>query len=138
MSISACSKQVTQWELELIRGNCPPKTYSKVYLAPCSTFSGIQIELIGVGCDRQLYLSVLCLQLSPSSSDNTVDVVITIEDQSYIVSAALLEGRQRILLPDEARDLIVYALLNNQEVTVSVGRYRQILIIDNFRECMKL
>lgn len=135
---SGCAKKGPQWELERIQGDCPPQVYSKVFLIPSSTFNGIQVELVGVGSDQHLYLSVLCLQISPSSSsDSIVNVTITIEDQVYTVSAELLEGGQRVLLPEEAKDLIVCSLLNDQEVTIAMGRYRQTLISDNFKESLQ-
>jgi hypothetical protein len=49
---------------------------------------------------------------------------VTVDNISTTFSAELLQGGQRLLLSDEARDYIVSALLQQQCVTLTVGPYQ--------------
>lgn len=131
--LTSCSHPYRKWECSTVRADFPPVTYSTVYLNPCNGFNGLEAEFIFYGPYVQLYLNALSLQLPRSTTDeNIVEVLISIGDNQYNFAAERLGGGQKLLMPEEAQNLIIAALLEGQEVIVSCGRYETTLIPCNF------
>lgn len=99
---------------------------------PCNRFNGVEAELLYSGHDIEFYLNAFTLLFSDSENAGYTEVVIGIADQKYTYPAERLAGGQRLLLPAEAQQLIIAALIDNASVELSAGRYQAILIPDNF------
>lgn len=129
----SCSHPCRQWELIKIKADCPPITYYQAYLSASNPFNGIEIELLSTGAETQLYLNVLALQFPHCpENENQTEVTICIDDMQYVVNAERFLGGQRLLLPEEAQQLIICALIENRPVDISAGRYQATIVPDNF------
>ena len=63
----------------------------------------------------------------------TSTVTLTIEGSILEYEADRLEGGQRLKMPPEATAAVVEALSNGFCVDVTVGRYRETLVPNNFK-----
>lgn len=67
------------------------------------------------------------------SHPEIVQVTIQLPGESpLVIDAQRLAGGQRLLLPDEAAELIVYALLNGRGLDIFVGHYHAEIPSENF------
>lgn len=82
-----------------------------------------------------MYVNIFSLPVIPLP-DNPfhVNVEVEVNDNIFHFCSVLMQGGQRILLPDEARDLIIEALISYNLLTLSVGRYSTTIDTDNFVE----
>jgi len=108
-------------------------TYAKAVLPALNTFNGLQGELLLIGTKLQLYLNALSLQIPYLPNDEMhAGVTIAIEDQEYYFIADRFEGGQKVLLSDDALQIIINALLEGYFIDISIGRYETTLSPDNF------
>jgi len=130
---TSCCPPCHQWKLASIKGDCPSSNYIKAYLPTRNTFNGIEPELVCTNGLLQLYLNAHSLQF-PCNSDNhaQTNVEVIIGDQDYCFIAERLEGGQRLLLPNEALEIIVCSLLEKNNVEITIGRYESTLIYEGF------
>lgn len=131
---SSCSPQCHQWKLAVIKADCPPARYIRVYLPACNTFNGMETVLMSHNGSIRLYLNVFTLLFpyDDETDQEHTSVFIAIGEEKYCFIADRLQGGQCLALPDEATELIVNSLLENQCVKISTGRYQTTLICDNF------
>lgn len=129
----SCTPLCNQWKLALIKADCPPACYTKLYLPANNTFNGLEAVLMSIDGDWHFYLHALTL-LFPSiaADDEHTEVILTIEETTYAYTADRLQGGQCLLLPDEANQLIICSLLEKTEVLVTSGRYQATLTPENF------
>lgn len=125
-SCAACPK----WKVSSIKASYPFVIYSKFSWKPVCPFNGLEIEFVQNEVERHLYLNVCTLSLPINSECLLVD--IRIDDTTTTFCTTPFAGDQRLELPIEAYDLVVCALLKYSPVTISVGRYQETLIADNF------
>jgi len=133
LSLASCSPPCHQWKLASIKAHCPAANYVKVYLPACNTFNGLEAEFMCSNGDMQLYLNSLTLQLpcDPCDPDH-VNVNVTIGDDTFTYVADRLLGGQRLVMPEDAREQIICALLEGNDVDISIGRYETTLISQSF------
>jgi len=95
------------------------------------------LEIVKGYSGVRMYLNIYCLSF-PQELDNPFKTLVTIsnDSDSYDVLADRFEGGQRLLLPPEAADNIIYRLLNNQSLTISVGRYCSEIIPEGFAKSL--
>ena len=130
---SSCSSPCHQWKFAAIKADCPSATYVKVYLPECNAFNGLEAELVCNNCDMQFYLNAKTLLLPCSCNDqNHTELKIVVCENEYKFMAERLLGGQRLLLPEDARQLIICSLLEGNDVEVTVGRYQAMLISEGF------
>ncbi|MEI8365700.1 MAG: hypothetical protein WCF65_04695 [Parachlamydiaceae bacterium] len=129
----SCSPPCYQWKFAAIKADCPPATYVKGYLPACNTFSGIEAQLVCTNGTFVLYLDTCTLQF-PSTSDcpTQTKVNISVNNHKYQILAERLEGGQRLILPDDTVQFIIYSLLQASCVEISVGRYQTTLVCEGF------
>jgi hypothetical protein len=129
----SCSPACLKWKMTSIEANCPPVTYHRIHSKPCSPFNGLEADFVWNGAERHFYLNA-CTLLLPVDPDNCgyTTVNLTIEEQTYMFSALLFEGNQRAELPSEAQELVVCALLKGIPVDITIGRFQETLVTDNF------
>lgn len=82
-----------------------------------------------------MYVNVYSFEIQPEAPNlNSVEVDVAIEDERQKFKAFIYQGGQRLLLPTEARDLIINALFNKESVVISVGKYSGEIISAGFIE----
>jgi len=85
------------------------------------------MEILKTPCDTRVYLN---LMICPAEPDNSCDQSITfdfqIQGSSYRGRAFIFAGGQRLLLDQAATERIVTALYSGEQVTISMGMYRNI------------
>lgn len=83
-----------------------------------------------------MYVNAFGLEIQPEGQTleghSTVTVTVSINHQSQEFLAYLLQGGHRLLLPENAKHLIVEALQNNYSVEISVASYTTTIIPDDF------
>lgn len=131
----SCSPPCYQWKLAIIKANCPPANYVKIYLPACNTFNGLEAALMSCNGSRRFYLYALTLLFpcNPGDEEHS-EVSFSINEEGFQFSADRLQGGQCLLLPEEAMQLIVESLLEKKCVEINVGRYKTTLIPDNFHK----
>jgi len=127
-----CSPCNLQWESEVIKADYPPITYAKIYLPVCSTFKGIEAEFLFCNQDAQLFLNIFSLEFPDYTDSGYFEVKLRIDDQEYCYWAERFEGGQKLLLCDDATQLVISTLLVNCSIELSAGRYQAKLIPENF------
>lgn len=129
---SSCSQPAcNRWEWTTFKVDYPCITFAKAYYPPSNNFNGIEVEWVRSGGEHRLYLNAMTLQF-PCADDQTVDVSVCIEGEEYHFVAAWLQGGQRLLLGDDAQELIISTLFEGCPVDISVGRYHTTVTSDNF------
>lgn len=130
---SSCSPYRHQWKLAAIKASCPDASYVKIYLPACNTFNGLEAEFMCSNGDMQLNLNIHTLQFPMDSDDGshaTVNVIIN--EDIFPYTANRLLGGQRIVMPQEACQQIIGALLEGNNVDITVGRYETTLLSEGF------
>ena len=130
-SCIACSPPCHQWQIAIIKAYCPPATYVKTYLPATNTFSGMEVELMCHNGCLNLYLNAITLQF-PTTNPKQTELKIVVCDQTYIFLAERLNGGQRLLLPDDAKQLVICSLLEENCVKIYAGRYETTVTDEGF------
>lgn len=122
--LTGCSNSYHSWKNVSLRSQCPSIVYSKKYLPTNDEFRGIEVELISVGSETNLYLNIFILQYPCSQiEEGMADVTIQFNNLSYTTLGVLFQGRQRIMLSAADKEIILNALYERQPVGISVGQY---------------
>ena len=109
--------------------SCDPCFASRrLHYDSCDPFVRLEIELVESASGLRLYLNSFSLPL------NSPEVVFRVDATCKSFSGVLLEGGQRLLLPDELRDWIIAALANDSNVDICVGPYRALILPNRFLE----
>ena len=130
---SSCSPQCNQWKLAVIKADCPAASYVKVYLPACNTFNGLETVLMSSNGNVRLYLYAVTLLFPFYENDECFcEVTLCVDEENYTFIADRLQGGQCLLLPKDAMQLLMDALLENKSVEVTTGRYQATLTPENF------
>lgn len=95
--------------------------------------TNLELEITQTGSGLYAYINVFACPILSTTQDHQVEVSVTINSEENCFLADILTGGQRLLLPDDARDLIIGALLDGMAVDVRAGPYRQNVSPDGFR-----
>jgi hypothetical protein len=133
LSLYSCSPACHQWKLAVIKADCPAARYAKLYLPASNTFNGLDAVLMWSNGRLNFYLNALTFCFpSDDGNETQCEVDFRIDDVMNTFVAERLEGGQSLLLPEEAMQLVVTALLEQQCVEVTVGRFQTTLVPDHF------
>lgn len=132
--IVSCHPVCREWQCEHARTNCPRFDSARLYLPPESHSRGIELELLQGNSGTHLYANVFSLPLPYVSQEPKAIVHVTIDESSFSVACELLQGGQRLLFPDDAASMILTAICQGQIVTLSVGRYSEMVISTSFEK----
>lgn len=133
-SFFGCHSSLTrQWEKTVVEGDCPSVRYSKLFLLPCDDFTEFEIELLRGDFGEQLYLNSLTL-LFPASDqkEDFSEIVLAVCQEEFHFFAERLLGGQRLRLSQEAKQVIINALLADISIEMIVGRYKTVIVPDQF------
>jgi|694.fasta_scaffold01000_17 hypothetical protein len=125
------------WELRKTSTDRPYYNSSRIYFSD-ENARGLELELDYGVLGLQMYVNVFSLEVPSLPDDPTLaNVNVEIDGEQRVFIAHLFLGGQRLLLPDEARDLILETLLSGAPVTLSTGRYRSIIPPANIQTLYK-
>lgn len=117
-TFSSCSNASQSWSARVIQStDCAQLSHP-----PENKFKNIEICFQKDGCDLKVYLNTYSIPFQ-KDCDGYSTIILTINDTSTSFKASVLAGNQRILLPTEARDLLLNALNEKKEGTITVGKY---------------
>jgi hypothetical protein len=111
--LSSCSRSCPQWYYEKTRSCDPRFNSARLTYDGLDSFDSLELEMV----DSRMYVNTFSRPLRSS------EVTVRVEASAYSFSGTLLEGDQRILLSDDARDFIVTNLLENHSVELIAGPY---------------
>lgn len=134
VSLCGCSTSCRQWEIQQILTKTPCFNGGRLLLAPDSEYSRIELEIIRNRSGIRFYINLLFLEAPPCPEDKTrTSLNVLFQDQEpWIIYPYLFTGGQRLLLPGDAADVLIQALLDEESFDVEIGRSRIKVIPDNF------
>ncbi len=130
--LCSCQSQ-SAWNCDTISGS---ETHSTLVLSTESSFKDLEIELQKSGDSTRIYLNAYGLPFTPDA-DGTVPVTLIISERTYHSRGMVLQGNQSIRLPPENEQMLYDALLKQEQVTVTAGRYSAKVRYDGFEEALK-
>lgn len=133
----SCSKPCQEWEFGQVVTPCPCYNSGRLFLPTTDPSRGLEIEIIHASSNNEtlLYLGAYSLEFTGTKENpNKTLVTVTIDEQSIVVAADRLEGGQKLLMPPEATQTIINALLENRVVRLKTGRYQTEILNANFCE----
>jgi len=134
----SCSSSCRQWTYDEVCTNCPYYNSKRLVLYPDNQFRGLELVFLRTYSGQRAYINIFSLALPMDSNDpHKTQICISCEISSYDLYAERLEGGQRLLLSDEAAELIISNLLECKTVTISVGRYKSEIIPRGFSEAYR-
>lgn len=120
----SCSTPTHQWRSDQSLNCFPHFQSSKIYLPPQNQFSGIEMEIVQGSYGQRMYLNVFSIHLSVNpETPSKIFVTLIFNNETCVVEADLFDGGQHVLLPEEAKEKIIEHLLDNQTVSIKMGRY---------------
>lgn len=126
--LMACSSKDAQWEYNTVEGT----SYSRLCLPVENTFRDIEVAFHKEDNHITMYLNVYGRPLEADSAGQ-VDVVISADGNEHLFKANLLQGNQRLVLPNEAEKFVVETLNQKSNVLFKVGRYTKELPAEEFQ-----
>lgn len=133
---TSCSPTPRQWKLASNKGTSLHFCSSRLYLAPENNFTNLEVDILNTSQGKTAYLNAFGIELEPEGKStegyDTITVTVNVDGHPHEFIGFLLQGGHRILLPDNAQQLIVEALHSDQTVEVTVAHYSTIIIPDNF------
>lgn len=128
------SSQTTLWQNSRIHA-CPGFRSAFLQNVPCNQFRDIRFEIIKTECGYQYYISVFCIPLIPSCSyPASIKAHFSWNDGEVNSDLEVLQGGQKVLLPEELANVLIENLLNGSDITVKLGRYSSIIPAEGFSE----
>lgn len=129
--MTSCHKQAPEhsWECASI------SPCAELSLPPKNAFRNLEIVLQKEKETPFLLINVYGIPLKPKQ-DGTIDVALNLQETSQIFSAKLLEGGQRILLPEIAQKAVLLALEQKKSFTLQAGRYCTEIHYEGFDESL--
>jgi len=134
LSLFSCSS-CPQWHLEEAVTCDPLFRSSRIFYDNLDPYCQVELELVQSASGLRMYIDTFS---RPLSNSNVFTITLTIEEEAQIYSAELLQGGQRLLLPDVARDAVIDALLNEKCVQISAGPYQATILPTKFRRYFKM
>ncbi len=136
MILNACSTPCRQWQLTSNTGSKRDFCSSLLYLSPEDKFSGLEVAIFNTSAGKTTYINVFGIELESEGQSPegypTIAVTFCIDGHPQAFLGFLLQGNHRILLPENASNILVEALHQNQIVDISVTHYSTRIIPDNF------
>lgn len=134
--LSSCSTSMRKWKLKCNKASSCEFTGSRLYLPPENEFSEVEVDIIKTSREKLIYLNAKGLEFQAEQKDSSehaiLPVAIHVDDQEHCYSAFLLQGNQRILLPEKACSLIISSLLDHKKVTIFVSNRSTVLTNEHF------
>lgn len=127
--LASCSSNKSSWQC----ASLPSSPCKKLYLTPQNTFQNLEIVLQKDGEESKAMINVYGIPLK-AERDGRTKLVLTLDGTSTCYSAYLLEGGQRIVLPNDAEQKLLEALYQKKPLELAAGRYSTKVCYEGFEE----
>lgn len=135
--LSCCSNPLPrQWTIESSLTKYPRFNSGMMLLEADSDISYIDLQIIRSISGLNMYINILLLKTPPLPEDSkrtTLELLVEGQDP-YLFHPYILNGEQKLLVPNEVADYIIQLLLEDQTVVIKAGRFIITVIPDNFQE----
>lgn len=112
---------------------CPSYRLGKLYLPPQNSYTGLELELTRCNNDVRMYINVFSIPFTWNPcAPTTIELMVDIDGDCYSYQADCLQGGQRLLVPSEAANRIIDALVACKSVRIQAGRYSSEILCANF------
>jgi hypothetical protein len=131
LTLISCSQPNRNWQREDVFSHDPNYASSHLSLPPDSDQDSLQVKLVQTKSGMNMYVDSIGkkLHIKPEAK---VCLEIQTENSKEIIEGDCLEGGQRIVLPEDAKQKIIEKLLNGQQVHIAIDRAKTTIIPDNF------
>ncbi len=132
--LSCRSPKPRQWEIQEILTQTPCFNAGRLLLPPDPPTSLLELEILRNHSGIRCYLNLHSIEAMPCSEDPACTCLeILFENQEpWVVYPYLLGGGQRLLLPGEAADVLIQALLEESSFTIRMGGGELFVISNQF------
>lgn len=103
----------------------------------CSTFwssrqfhssSTMEMDIVTDHCDTRVYLNLMICPVEPDNPESqTINFDYWVEGVSFTGRAFVLKGGQRLLLDNDASEIILTALRSGNAISISLNMYQDVL-----------
>lgn len=120
-TITSCATKADKWKLRRIDSS-NDVICAHLSLPPANTFRNLEVFFQKDGTNTKVFLNTYS---TPFLKDETgmAQVIIYIDDNPTSFKAPVLAGNQRILLPQDATDMLLVALNEKKAIVISTGKY---------------
>lgn len=137
--LSACSSSAAcrAWEIQTNITNCSVFNSGRLFLAPESDHSHLEVEIVRSSSGLRLYINILFLRALPCPEDPSfTKVEISFEgvEEPWVIYSYLLQGGQRLLVQQEDASRLINTLLEGGYFKINIGRFDTLIISDSFQE----
>jgi hypothetical protein len=119
------------WSFCEVISDCPQFHSTQLKYSSENSFSGIEVQLIKGNFGTIGYLNVCSRELVSG------ELFFEITGKVYPFSGVVLQGGQRLLLPANATQLLIKALLSNETVRIKLESFQTTLWPANFQRQFK-
>lgn len=119
------------WIYKQVVSECPQFNSAQLTHVPESNFSGIEVQFLTGAFGTLGFLNIYANQILSN------EVTLQIEEARYFYTALVMKGCMRLLLPNEATQAMIEALLAGQIVTVQLDGFCTQLRPENFSKKYK-
>lgn len=121
-----------QWEIQEVVTKSPHFNAGRLILPPDPVHSPLSLEILRNSSGIRCYITLLTGEATPCAEDpSRTCLEILFENQDpWVIYPYLLAGHQCLLLPGEAADVLIQALLEESSFTIQLG-YDRLFVIPN-------
>lgn len=134
--LSSCSsKTCREWDVQTNITKCPLYSSGRLILSPESDQTNIELEIVRSYSGLRMYINILFLQAQPLPDDPSrtkAEIYFEGEDEPWTIYPFILEGGQRLLLPDDVAEYLLSVLEAGSTFQIKIGRYQTAIITDSF------
>lgn len=131
LSFASCVKK--PWQFREMEGKCPRSCLAKLSYPAEDCFSGLELSFLKGDFGIKGMIDVFSRSIPTIDQEQHFSSVwICIDGESYYFTAYRMEGGQRLLLPDEATDLLLYHLEAKKSITIQLENYSATFCPANF------
>lgn len=133
--LNSCS-HCAPWQYDYICSCDPCFQCAKVYYEPQNVFREAGIEIaFSTDTGFRFFLNFYgCPIPDKLIHDDAAEVTLIINNTSSLILANVCKGGQRLILPEDASQLIIQSLLNNEEVCLKIWRYSVNIPLEGFEK----
>jgi hypothetical protein len=134
--LNACNTEERLWNFEDHASHYAPYSSKRLILNPESQTSHLEVELVKSHSGLRMYVNLLLFEALPlENQPKRTSLNIILDDgEEMTVYPYLLQGGQRLLLPEEISDLLINQLLCEHSFVISVGNKKTTVVFANFTE----
>lgn len=134
MLLSCSMDKCRQWEMQEIVTQCPRFNGVRLLLSPDSDYSHLELELLLNSSGIYFFVNLLSFQARPciDQPSRTQLEVLFDDKEPQVVYPYLLEGGQRLLLPEDIATSLIEALIESRSFALRIGRSKIAVVPTNF------